>query len=1042
MKAKKIAPAMRGLAAVTASVMALSIIGADIADGYRARLDGFLGTESYVTITDEGSARFVSDYDTFEEMKAAAKDIAVKEGEEGTVIMKNDNNVFPFQSGKSVALFGGAAYVPYPYNSKDLKANNEDAVDLVDAFTEAGIEVNETVKSFYKTILNEHTGEVANWRGVKETQTVYDNLCIAAPGDMTTYQINEAPPSEYESLGAPADWKTQIDKDSTIGVCVFARGAGEGNTYAPNSAVNHAGEETGEDPLALSEDELAVIDVAKETCSQVVVLINSGNTMVLKEIAEGGAHEVDGIAYIGCLNDYQAVGVVNVLTGKVNATGALPDTYVADHASIPAVMNFGGGYYSDYEIVATKGEDQRYSGMEIANEEASSFGGVDTYNGGTYIVEAEGIYVGYKYYETRYFDSIVNPSSGANSGVGSTQGETWDYEKEVVYGFGHGLSYLEYEQNIKSVEVDKSADGNITAVVELKNNSDKDGYFLAQLYVQQPYTDYDRENLVEKSAVMFLNSAKINVAAGATEEVTITVPTKYLASYDYTNAKTYILDAGDYYFTAAAGAHEAMNNILAEQGYTEADGMDGTAKGKVATWNLAEMDDVTFSIENGTTVTNVADDADLNYWTGEDTVTYLSRQDWEGTYPINYNEVEIKIGDSPKSEEWIAELRGETYSIQENEPATEGKDQGIRFDTTSIQYEQLENVEDPFWNELVAQITIDEAVGAVIHGGSQSDTLTNVDNPVVNQNEGVNGFTATYEDEETGETYRFNVNSQTLLGSSFNPQLAYDWGRIEGNSGLWLKRYHLWGVGLTQRRTPYNGRNYEYFSEDPMLTNRLGYGVLQGCADMGIINGPKHMGFNDQEHNRSGISAYLNEQKFRETDLRCFQGGLEDADGMAVMIAFNRIGATNASHYAGMLQNILRGEWGYTGLISTDMMNNKYYFNPESMVMAGITQVADFATEDNHINLGEGGADATWSYITEESVKNDSALVEQARENLKYQLYTFANSAVMNISTEKVNTWWDNAITGVTYGSGVIAVVSTVLWIVFTIQQQKRKEEE
>lgn len=333
----------------------------------------------------------------------------------------------------------------------------------------------------------------------------------------------------------------------------------------------------------------------------------------------------------------------------------------------------------------------------------------------------------------------------------------------------------------------------------------------------------------------------------------------------------------------------------------------------------------------------------------------------------------------------------------------------------------MDNVEDEFWTDLTDQISIDEAVGGVIHGGSQSDMLTDVENPVVVQNEGVSGFTAIYIDEETGETYRFNVHSQTLMGSSFNPELAYEWGRVEGNTGLWLQRYQVWGTGLTQRRMPYNGRNYEYISEDPMLTNRIGYGIFQGCADMGIMNGPKHMGFNDQEHNRAGISAYMNEQKFRDTDLRCFQGGLEDADGMAVMIAFNRIGATNASHYAGMLQNILRGEWGYTGLISTDMMNNNYYFNPESMIMAGITQVADFATNDNHINMGDGGNDATWAYISEETVANDAALVDQARENLKYQLYTFANSAVMNVSTERVQTWWDTAISTVTYASGVLA---------------------
>jgi len=589
------------------------------------------------------------------------------------------------------------------------------------------------------------------------------------------------------------------------------------------------------------------------------------------------------------------------------------------------------------------------------------------------------------------------------------------------------------------VNVDVSENGNITAVIEIKNNSDKDGLFLAQLYVQQPYTDYDRENLVEKSAVMFLNSGKAQVKAGGTADVTLTVPTKYLASYDYKQAKTWILDAGDYLFTAAAGSHAAVNNFLAQQGKTVADGMDAEANGAVVTWNLASLDNKTFSIANGHTVTNVADDADLNYWTGTDTVTYLSRQDWEGTYPINYNEVEIKIADSPKKDEWIAELRGQTYTVQNNSPASEGADKGVRFNAASIQDEQRDDINNAYWDDLVHEITIDEAVGAVIHGGSTSDTLTNVENPVVVQNEGVSGFTAGYTDEATGKTYKFNVHSQTLIGSSFNPELAYEWGLIEGNSGLWLNRFHLWGTGLTQRRTPYNGRNYEYISEDPMLTNRIGYGILQGCADKGIINGPKHMGFNDQEHNRGGVSAYMTEQKFRETDLRGFQGGLSDADGLGVMIAFNRIGATNAAHHVGMLTTILRDEWGYTGLISTDMMNNKYYFNAESMVMSGITQVADFAQSDNHINQGENGVDKTWAYLSVDAVKNDSALVEKARENLKYQLYTFANSAVLNVTTERVNTWWDNAISTVKTVSLVCTCLSCAAWLALTLIAKKKE---
>ncbi len=1049
MKTRKFVPAMRGVSALAASMLVLSSLGANVAETYRKNLDDVLGTQSYVTSTDGENARFVSDYKTIEDMAAAAKDIAIREGQEGTVIMKNDNDVLPLAQDREVALFGLAAYAPYPYNAKDFRGGNDDSVELLQALEESGVKVNETLKDFYlNKLLNKHEVITQNmWTGADEVSIGFDYIYNTTVGDLSDFAITEVPVSEYEKLGLSSDWKSKINKDNTTAICVFARPGGESNTYGTDTAVDYYGNATGEDPLKLSADELSVIDAAKETCSKVVVLLNTGNAMLISDIAEGGSHEVDGIGYIGCINDYQCIGIADVLTGKVNATGALTEAYVVDNNSIPAVMNFGGDYYADAASLAanaTNGFDERYPNVEISNESsASSFGGGSpTYSAGEYIVEAEGIYVGYKYYETRYFDLIANPEFNASSSKGATQSANWDYNSEMVYTFGHGLSYLDYEQNLKSVEVTDTVDGNVTAVVEVKNNSDKDGKFLAQLYVSQPYTDYDKANNVEKSAIMFLNSAKVFVEAGKSAEVTIEVPAKYLASYDYKNAKTYILDDGDYYFTAAAGAHEATNNVLSALGFNEEQGVDAQAKGNALTWNKEQFDKTTYSVENEVVVTNVADDADLNYWTGEETVTYLSRQDWDGTYPVNYNkDVTVTLADSAKADEWINLLKGKVYEIASDNPAAEGEDKGLRFDSASIGYEQLENVDDAYWNDLVSQITIDEAVGAVIHGGSQSDVLTNVENPIVNQNEGVCGFTAAYTDEATGKTYHFNVNSQSLLGSSFNPQLAYEWGLVEGNSGLWLERFDLWGTGLTLKRTPYNGRNYEYISEDPMLTNRIGYGILLGCAEKGILNGPKHLGFNDQEHNRNGVAVYLNEQKLRETDLRGFQGGLEDAKGLAVMIAFNRLGPTNASAYAPLITDILRKEWAFTGVISTDMMNNMYYFTPEGSIMAGVTQIADFATNDNHISLGEGGVDGTWSYLSVDAVKNDAVLVEKARENLKYQLYTFANSAIMNVSTIKVNVWWDNVLNGIKSVSTILLVLGMLGFVAFSLIPEGKKEE-
>lgn len=1055
MKKRRLNALAVGLTATFASLMAVTIVGGSLANSYRGTIDGLFGTSSYVPVVGEG--KFEKKFKTIDEMIAAARKVAVKEGQQGTVLMKNDNAALPLAANSKVALFGIGAYATFPYLSGDLKAGNEDAIDLKTAFVNAGFAVNATVTNVYETITNKHIAASVNpWTGETTYDVAYDVAPAASPGDWVQFTNNEIPASALAAkAGVSANWADAIEGDTT-GFVVITRGAGEGNTYHPTlNAKDYEGNDTDRPALALSADELSIIDLAKAKCSKVVVLINSGNNLELGDISKGGAHEVDGIAYIGCINDYQLEGVVDVLAGKVNANGHLSDTFVVDNVkSIPASQNVGSGLFTDLDIIAanaTNGFDARWPGVEILTQVNSSFASTTSYSADSYVVEAEGIYVGYKYFETRYYDSIVNPSSHANATAGSHDGNAWSYDKEVLYSFGSGLSYLDYEQNIVDLSVDKSTEGNVLATVAVHNKSDKAGLFTAQLYVQQPYTAYDRTNLVEKSAVMFLNSAKVNVGAGQTAEVQISVPTKYLASYDYKVAKTYVLDDGDYLFTAANGAHEAVNNILNAQGHVP---NSGSAKGSVSVWNSASLDTFTYAVSNNTVITNQVDNADLNYFL-PGKVTYMTRQDWN-TFPKNYNEVSIKIGDSPKSAEWLKELRGQQYEIKTNNPATEGVDKGLRFGTDAhLTYDQLSNIKDQYWSDLVSEIIIDQAVGAVIHGGSQTDQLKNIENPVVAQNEGVAGFTSAYtftEADKASSTwcaahpeaaaYKFNIHSQTLLATSFNPELAYEWGEVEGNSGLYLGRYHLWGTGLTQRRTPFNGRNYEYISEDAMLSNRIGARLLRGCADYGIINGPKHLGANDQEYKRAGLNEFMTEQKLREGDLRCFQAALEpkDGGGLAVMIAFNRIGSTNACHSVGMLKNIVRGEWGFTGIVSTDMATNPYYFIAEAMVMSTVTQVADFAQNDASISANNG-VDKTWGYISVDAVKNDKDFVEQARQDLKYQLFTFANSYVFNVKTTYVMPSWEVALNAIKIASIVLTCLCGVAAVALPFIPSKKKEE-
>ena len=226
-----------------------------------------------------------------------------------------------------------------------------------------------------------------------------------------------------------------------------------------------------------------------------------------------------------------------------------------------------------------------------------------------------------------------------------------------------------------------------------------------------------------------------------------------------------------------------------------------------------------------------------------------------------------------------------------------------------------------------------------------------------------------------------------------------------------------------------------------MLTNRIGYGLLKGTADMGLICGPKHIGFNDQEHNRSGIAVYMNEQKFRQTDLRGFEGGLNEGGGLAVMVAFNRVGATNASHHVGMLKTILRGEWGFTGVISTDLASAPY-FDAASMIMATVTQRAEFGGNNSYLSESNNHdeADKTYGYLSVNSVKNDPEFVAQARENLKYQLYTFANSQVLNIRTIRVTPWWEASLIAVIAVSAVLSAGAAGLWIVSSFMNKKKEE--
>jgi len=1052
MFSKKRLPLWRGLSGISLSALALLTMGYGIADTWRSTVDSALGTKSYVT--DSSNSKYTSVYSTGDEVMEASKAYAVEQGAEGTVIMKNDNNVFPLAKTSKIALMGTAAYHSY-YDA----AGNSDQVTLKAALTAAGMTVDPTLDSIYTELATHNTTVTGMWG---QTSTTYDYGPNFTTGDYdsTGFQIKEADPyTDFVTAGgATSSWKSSVDAD--VAVVVFCRPGGEGTTYYPGIAKDTDGKTLNQNPLAFSPDELNVVKAAKEVASKVIVLLNTSCTLEVGPLMSG-EYAVDGIAYIGIPNDYQFTGIVQALDGDVNPTGALADTYAYSSTNSPAMVNFGGDYYSDYESLAsdlTNYTDPRWPTTAVSNDKQGSFGGSASYNGGTYIAEAEDIYTGYNYYETRYYDTVLNQGN-ASSTTGSIDGNNWTYSNEVCYPFGYGLSYLDYTETLQSVSVETRAGGNITATINITNNGSKSGKFLGQLYVATPYTAYDKANKVEKSAIQFLSSGKVEVAAGATESVNITIPTKYLASYDYTTAKTYILDGGTYYFATGNGSHEALNNVLAAQGHQGDKTGDTNCVKSWSSGNENDTDTTTFSVsDSGAKITNEMAEADLNYYL-PDTVTYLSRNDWKNTYPINYNTVNsgkgVTVSSSTKKDEWTTELRNQTYTVKTDDPVTNmnGENNNVTF--SDITYDAQTNIKDEFWDKLVEEIPADESLGAIAHGGSQSDTLSNIKNPIVKQYDGPKGFNSTMLSNNNGEKgtdpyyvdpdttagkFMTNVNSVSLMGSTFDPVLAEKWGELLGNDGLWLGAYQIWAAALNSHRTPYNGRNTEYPSEDAMLSNILGKAMIVGSKKFGIIVGPKHIGFNDQEHNRAGISVYMNEQKFRETDLRGFQGAVEDAGSLGLMVAFNRLGATNASHDVSFLKGIIRTEWNFNGLISTDFMSNAYYFNPESCTMATITQMADFAGNNSTLSGGTNGVDATWSYLSDKAIQNDNALVEASRQCMKYQLYAFANSAVLNISTTRVTPSWEMALKVGIGCSIALSVVFVGFWVTTEVIGDKNKK--
>ena len=1014
----------RGVTTATASLLALSVCASTVVDGFRTDIDKFLGTKSTKLVTENSDGTdlytFKSDYTSTTELLHGIQDVGERMSEEGSVLLKN-NGALPLTKDETqkITLLGFSSY--YPVQGGDMGSSlventgtDADTVDMVGAFKAKGFGLNQTVADMYEALQPTFKSEVQSWGGTVE----YNH--ITAPS--TTGVFSSKEPSQAALDGQNAAWKDSMN-DNNVMIVTIARAASENGSYNPGTAgVDPTQNLNQTDPLGLSDDERDLIQTAVDAKAsnggKVIVLLNNASAMEVQEIQDNDG--VDAILQVGLPGGYGFYGVADILSGDVNPSGHLTDTYAVKNANSPAAQNFGDLQWTN-------------ANPDIKMNDA--------------IVEAENIYIGYKYYETRYFDTVMNQGN-ASSTVGSSTGSAWNYDDEVTYPFGYGLSYTTFTQTLDNLNVDLENE-TVTAKVTVTNTGSVAGKDVVQLYVSLPYTDYDKEHGVEKAAVQLLDYGKTaELAPGASETVTITADMQNMASWDSTadNAAgtkgCYILDAGDYYFTIGNGAHEAVQNVLAAEGQDVGGDAD-----KAKSWNLGSQDTTTFATtKNGTAVENQLADMDVNYWL-PGTATYLTRADWEGTFPKTYK-------DLTATDEMIDILDNDIYEINANgDPSTVtfGADNGL----TLADLKGVSDINDERWDMLMDEITLEECMIRTGFGGTSTKVIESIMSPETIQNDGPNGIYSyplgqyANTDASTGDpcvvdandpnlTYKMGTMvNETVIAQTFNKDLAADYGRVIGNYSLWANTTIFWGIGTNLHRLPYNARNHEYYSEDAVLTAGQGTAYAAAAMEYGVIIAPKHLAFNDTEINRTGVSVFMTEQQARENELRGTQGIVENAHVLGVMTAYNRVGITQDNAHTGLTKNILRNEWGFQGLISEDFIQDANYVVLKEAVLNGVTMSCN--TGDNTM----AAVSEKYPYWTVEAVSQDTTMMTALKQAMKYQNYALANSNAMdgmasNTKLVSVRTWYDNALTAVQIVFAALTVLAAAMYV---LDERKSKKQ-
>ena len=1001
-----------------ALLFVVAVVGSSVMNDNQAAINGVLGitTSEIVDLGDDGvdkeyyKSDFVKGDGSYDDeaMRTNSEQIALQTAVEGSVLLWNENNTLPLKPETKVNLFGVSTMVDnWSIPSRHFLIQGEGSGMMYDqnagiirrSDLAAELEAKDLVVN--KDLVSKYNSIAGNYRKGLTRNSDFSYK----------FSLNEAPWSAISDT-------VNSSVDGGVAVMIISRNGGEykdicvGEQFVGNTHL---------DPynyLDLSAEEADVLENLNklkqaDKISGIVLLINAANPVQFKNLT-AEKYGIDACAFIGMGGTESFVQIAEVLTAQSDdmaLSGHLMDTFVYSAKSAPAFENYGDFTWTEYSDKLP----------DLTNEGT----GENVTHNTKYMVYQEGIYVGYKYYETRYEDYVLG-NGNAGSAKGATSGNAWNYGSEVAFPFGYGLSYTTFERS--EPEFTEKEDGSGWDIsMDIRNSgSDYSGKDVLQVYLQKPYTEYDKQNHIEKSAVELVGFAKTDLLEVGSDAQTlkVSVDKEALRTYDAYGQKTYILEEGDYYLAVGTDAHDALNNILAAKGKTpeNTDGrMDAAGNADCAFKITVEEDDYEiFSVtEDGGKITNRFDNADVNLYEGtaDQKIIYLSRNDWDGTYPAAGG-VQLKC----MNETMVADMQyGADYDANsEAKLPVYGKDNGLKLIMLKDK-----GYDDPMWDDLLDQTTLAEQQWLCSYGLKYMAAVESIAVPEMLAHDGPVGLKTANPALGTQMCFPSPVN----MACTWDTELIENLGDAFGHEMLHAGYTVIYAPGANIHRTAYGGRNWEYYSEDGFLSGKMLSAEVQGLQSRGAIVITKHFALNDQETNRYGVSIWANEQAIRENYLSPFEIAIREGGMNGVMSSFNRIGCTWAGAHKGLLTDILREEWNFTGIVETDACaGGVAHMTSNAAKAAGLVA-------GNNMWMDSGNENYFADY------KNDATVMQAMREACHRILYNQLHSNGMNGigSNTMVIThlaWWQKALIAAqaTVGTlmGIMIVMAVLSFVVDT----------